>query len=1294
MVADNLTEQTAAPTLLHEVGIHMANDGSLDGVFKRAKFLVDKAKGAFYDRVRARMRDAGETSAEEAAAYLAEEFERHRVGAPVNVSNFVRDFIAKVRAWLHSKGVLISDDMLTPADIAAIARANLKQLAESGQTKMGEAGVKRSNSSFESPTHGYLDGKPYSPKEEVLTESEKDLIISTFNKSADIPAQTTDEVERSDDIYSKSKAFQDLAKADGWSVSERADGKKYFVISKGDVDLNVRVSDHARVNQSHHFKETDINLSVDDSGWAFDTFESALWKMRNAAVDEYYAVTIGGEEPVRFSSSEKAQRLAPNGQFDAANDDIRFSRAQTKELRNLVTIHNLTAENLMKADALGGLPVPSLGITKADSAYSGYGEVTLIAPKDMADPATGTPVFDRDAYTARFPEMHYQKPKRKAADAFMQKLEGLLGDVDGAKEFAAQVFKTVYDSSNPTPTKVGELFQQFDAPRLIYARDVLGKNIKVPMEPVPLNYAFSGDQQLQSFMRKNQVALAAGDANISAQLAEEVAGAIDRMDLSDKREALANKIRQDLHEVLLGDHGTLDRRSINYLLEDLKNAKAKRVNSYELNARLDKAFDRYGASYGSWINEQMQGLFEAPTITLRGKQVEPTLDNLVQAMTSVDVASKEKTMVTGAGKVAAAMGKQFTSLDDVKAARSQLMGAEEFGAAHKTNESILDGYREKAVEHFTGTNYRGDIDYFAGYNAAMEALAIAGKKARATDADIRTALERKGFNGVDQSVVDLARQSIAALRKAPAKYFEAKPQRAVGLNEFRGAVVPKGIDPQVRATLDKHGIEVVEHGKAVGAREQAIEKLAKKLDKAEKDILFSKKASQKPLGEAELRNLYNETLQGMENAPPLVVVEKASDLPFDAPDDAQGVAFGGKVFLVAGNISNASDARDVVRHEVLGHYGLRGFFGKGLGAVLRSIHGSNVSVQKAAYKWKRENQDVITQWKADYGVTDSWVQERAIEEALAGMAERGDLERVRNWHGLVVKLQDMLRAIGLNSVANWLENKTDAQALMALKSGEAFVRSGEKAQTDNAPPAFSRSQQTQQKYEARIDELFDGDAARRGGVRVLDRSDVLELIGYGSKPMDLLETKVLKAQDDHPNMKAEHWKKIPEWLDNPAAVFDSDTVPGRLVFVAPELVAGAPVLMAVSPDAQNTGTLKVSLLVSAYDTQGGRKPFGRWMREGLMRYANTKEFPAVLKQSVGLQLPESAFKNKPGMPKILTEKNLNGYGKQQESNSPRFSSSTPTHGWLDGGRITHKQKRLQLMKNSLDLAILVDSRSA
>ncbi len=207
---------------------------------------------------------------------------------------------------------------------------------------------------------------------------------------------------------------------------------------------------------------------------------------------------------------------------------------------------------------------------------------------------------------------------------------------------------------------------------------------------------------------------------------------------------------------------------------------------------------------------------------------------------------------------------------------------------------------------------------------------------------------------------------------------------------------------------------------------------------------------------------------------------------------------------------------------------------------------------------------------------------------------------------------------------------------------------------------FSRSSSIKADYESRIDALFAGEKANRVGVVVLDKSDVLGLLGYADKPVVLQESKVLAGRDNHPRMTSEAWKKVPGWLDNPAAVFDSDTVSGRLVFIAPELVDGAPVLMIVEPQPSASGgtQMSVSLLVNAYDAPRG-VPFMRWIGDGLTRFVDQKKFPAVFAQSVGRQLPNTALHNKPGMRRILTEKNLVGWRKE---NTTRNSAATSTSG--------------------------------
>ena len=223
-------------------------------------------------------------------------------------------------------------------------------------------------------------------------------------------------------------------------------------------------------------------------------------------------------------------------------------------------------------------------------------------------------------------------------------------------------------------------------------------------------------------------------------------------------------------------------------------------------------------------------------------------------------------------------------------------------------------------------------------------------------------------------------------------------------------------------------------------------------------------------------------------------------------------------------------------------------------------------------------------------------------------------------------------------------------------------------------PKLSRSASTQEKYEQRIDELFAGAKANvKDGVTVLDRSDMLDMLGFGDKPLKLAEGKVLAGIDNHPAMTAEVWKRLPEWIDKPAMVFDSDTVDGRLVFIAPEKVRGSDVRIVIEP---KSDALEAHVLVNAYDTKSGATPYMRWARDRLLRYAD-KEKASRIDERFGLRLPD-ILRNPAFMPdaqihgmgrgnmkalrrtKILTEKNLQGYLKNNPALSLNHSGNTPS----------------------------------
>jgi hypothetical protein len=271
----------------------------------------------------------------------------------------------------------------------------------------------------------------------------------------------------------------------------------------------------------------------------------------------------------------------------------------------------------------------------------------------------------------------------------------------------------------------------------------------------------------------------------------------------------------------------------------------------------------------------------------------------------------------------------------------------------------------------------------------------------------------------------------------------------------------------------------------------------------------------------------------------------------------------------------------------------------------------------------------------------------AAEEVLADMAQANPRS------GFVQ------RAVA--AIHSWLRANIPGFAKMRLTDREIienyliparqFVMEG--SRNDSAADmavAFARKDSTQSAHERRIDELFNGTHGALRGTKVLDRSDVLGLLGYKNLAIYLLESKVLNGRINH-HLKAEHWKKIPEWLDSPALVFDSDTVHGRLVFFAPEMLNGDPIVMIVEPDSAKS-TANVSMLVNAYDKEDSeRMPLRRWINNGDLRYYDKAKSPAILRRS-GLQLPGLA-KARSSKGKIYRDADLVKY----RNDNPVFSRS-------------------------------------
>lgn len=95
--------------------------------------------------------------------------------------------------------------------------------------------------------------------------------------------------------------------------------------------------------------------------------------------------------------------------------------------RNLIVIHSLNEAKLFKTLKLGGIPMPSIAITKVELGTSSFtfGDISLVFGEETINPANKrNKVYRADVWTPTFPRIEYEADG-KVALRIEKQLEGL-----------------------------------------------------------------------------------------------------------------------------------------------------------------------------------------------------------------------------------------------------------------------------------------------------------------------------------------------------------------------------------------------------------------------------------------------------------------------------------------------------------------------------------------------------------------------------------------------------------------------------------------------------------------------------------------------------------------------------------------------------------------------------------------------------------------------------------------------------------------------------------------------------
>lgn len=151
-------------------------------------------------------------------------------------------------------------------------------------------------------------------------------------------------------------------------------------------------------------------------------------------------------------------------------------------------------------------------------------------------------------------------------------------------------------------------------------------------------------------------------------------------------------------------------------------------------------------------------------------------------------------------------------------------------------------------------------------------------------------------------------------------------------------------------------------------------------------------------------------------------------------------------------------------------------------------------------------------------------------------------------------------------------------------------------------------------FEKQVDNVSSGKLPKSGMINVLARTPkVIQEAGAQDLPIEIRANKVKQILDKH-SLPLDIIKHIPEQLDNPLMIFESDRQKDSLVILTKLEHNGGSVMAALQLN-KKQAHYEINRLNSVYAKH--KDVFVRYLKAGLLRYADKKEAPEWL-HSVGL----------------------------------------------------------------------------
>lgn len=562
------------------------------------------------------------------------------------------------------------------------------------------------------------------------------------------------------------------------------------------------------------------------------------------AFDLYYA-TAGEieardtEKRMHFTKEDRKKWFPNIGDEDTVfAEGVKFSlKEPIEETKDLIAVHNMNTEDLKRTLQLGGMPMPSIAIVKGKMGHENFGEISLVFGKDTIDPEgmKENRVYGADAWTPTVPQIDYEVDSKKA-----KAFENEVGE--RASRFADGIFSSysvlrsigVDESTRKTENEVVKELAGQDAVIAAYLEEQ-GKAMEPVYEYKEKSYDRHGNDALRAYIQKK------GTDELRKLVQDMESGAVDWMEAvkgemdryresiepelrkraqgffkSRPAEAVEKKVTERLKKEMVPNRV---REFIEHAWE-LQSKPAETEGQVDRNATREKMRKMVDAeAVEKWVKEKTKGMLGEAGIyngkdpyTPSGKQrtfaqmhYAYTLENLVKAMKGNQQEKGEGLWGATARGLQAVTSREYRSIAQIRGDKGRLQQVDE--GEYKAELEAIDREIESIVSEIKKTN-KAHSDNTYTESDIIGAVMLEAAQGRHTKAAIK-----KAFANNDYDISDMVAGKMAnvfeSVMELPTTYFEAKPQRAVMVDEIRAAIVPDDLGADVVEQMEKAGVPVI-----------------------------------------------------------------------------------------------------------------------------------------------------------------------------------------------------------------------------------------------------------------------------------------------------------------------------------------------------------------------------------------------------------------------------------------------------------------------------------------------------